>query len=95
MIPSSYQKEVWSPPGCRYFPDCYGSTWPPVDAQELNRLNIHVLTKNIYKNIECEFKFSYSLGDVEDFPSLGVEWHQPGCDEVSSPWFHSTVKYLI
>lgn len=40
-------------------------------------------------------KGSYSLSDVEDFPSLCVKWHQSGGDEVSPPRFHSAVQHLV
>lgn len=55
VTPSSYQKEAWSPPGCRYSPGCWGSTLTP-DIQGMveqikasltcsHQLTTHVLIK--------------------------------------------------
>lgn len=38
---------------------------------------------------------NYRLSDIEDLPSLCVQRHQPGSDEVSSPGLHSAVQHFV
>lgn len=118
--PSSYQREAWSPPGCRYSPGCCGSTLTP-DVQNMIQHVKHIincsywifsvnkwfLTPATNSSNTLIYRYTqvlvitvkkggcYRLSDIEDFPPLCVQGHQPGGDEVSSPWLHSAVQHLI